>query len=47
MVHDHQTVIIAAVFHEKMDIPTRLRELQTMSKDEIKALKQDMARSKS
>lgn len=32
-------VIIAGIFHESMDIPTRLKELQDMSKKEIDIIK--------
>lgn len=37
--HDKNTIIIAGIFHESMDIPTRLRELQGMTQHEIDALK--------
>jgi plasmid stabilization system protein ParE len=37
--HDKYNVIIAGIFHEQMDIPKRLEELQKMSKAEISALK--------
>ena len=36
--HNEHTVIIAAIFHENMDIPTRLRELKSLSELEIAAL---------
>jgi plasmid stabilization system protein ParE len=38
-VHNENTIIIAGIFHEKMDIPTRLKELQRMAQHEIEALK--------
>jgi plasmid stabilization system protein ParE len=36
--HDKYNVIIAGLFYERMDIPTRLRELQNASPHEIAAL---------
>lgn len=41
---EKDSVIIAAMFHERMDIPGRLRELQQMSAQEIALLKQQIAR---
>jgi plasmid stabilization system protein ParE len=39
---NQNTVIIAAIFHESMDIPTRLRELQTMGRHEIDILRREI-----
>ncbi len=35
---DENTIIISGIFHENMDIPTRLKELQKLGKHEIAAL---------
>jgi len=43
--HDKNTVIIAGIFHESMDIPSRLKELQAMTKLEIDALKYEIERA--
>ena len=43
--HDQHNVIIAGVFHERMDIPTQLRELKGMTRHEIGAIKRDIERS--
>ncbi|MBF0460219.1 MAG: type II toxin-antitoxin system RelE/ParE family toxin [Magnetococcales bacterium] len=40
--HDKETIIIAGIFHESMDIPTRLRELQGLVRHEIDALKREI-----
>jgi plasmid stabilization system protein ParE len=40
--HGKNAVIIAGIFHEKMDIPTRLRELQNLARHEIDALKREI-----
>lgn len=37
-VRDENTIIIAGLFHKGMDIPERLKELQSMSKREIAAI---------
>lgn len=44
--HDKNTVIIAGIFHESMDIPTRLKELQGMTRHEIDGLKREIERTK-
>lgn len=41
-VSNNKTIIIAAIFHERMDIPSRLKELQAKSNDEIAALKRQL-----
>jgi plasmid stabilization system protein ParE len=38
-VHDEKTITIAGIFHESMDIPNRLLELQNMTLPEIDALR--------
>lgn len=43
--HDKYIIIIAGIFHESMDIPTRLREFQNMAQHEIDTLKRDIGRS--
>lgn len=35
-------VIIAGVFHESMDIPERLRQLQAMTRNEIRAIRREI-----
>ena len=40
--HGKNTIIVAGIFHESMDIPTRLRELQSMARQEIDALKRQI-----
>jgi plasmid stabilization system protein ParE len=35
---DENTIIISGIFHQNMDIPTRLKELQKLEKHEIAAL---------
>jgi toxin ParE1/3/4 len=40
--HDAFNIIIAGIFHERMDIPTRLLELSLLSKDEIAAIVQQI-----
>ena len=42
-VHDAKTIIIAGFFHESMDIPNRLLELQSMTQPEMDALKRRIA----
>jgi plasmid stabilization system protein ParE len=42
-VHDAKTIIIAGIFHESMDIPNRLLELENMTQPEIAALKHRIA----
>jgi plasmid stabilization system protein ParE len=44
--HGKNAIIIAGIFHESMDIPTRLRELQSMARHEIDALKREIDRTK-
>lgn len=44
--HDRYNVIIAAIFHESMDLPRHLQSLRAMSADEIKALKQMLRAAK-
>lgn len=36
--HDDTTVIVTGLFHERMNIPVRLKELQTMSARDIAVL---------
>lgn len=43
-VHNKNTIIIAGVFHESMDIPNRLREYQTMTQQEIADMKRTIDR---
>lgn len=43
--HNHYHIIIAGIFHEAMDVPARLKELQRMSSGEIAALKREIARA--
>lgn len=43
--HDKNTVIIAGIFHESMDISSRLKELQAMARHEIDALKREISRT--
>lgn len=40
--HDQDTIFIAGLFHESMDIPARLRELQTLTREEIDILKREL-----
>jgi plasmid stabilization system protein ParE len=40
--HDAFNIIIAGIFHERMDIPTRLLELALLTKDEIAAIVQQI-----
>ena len=42
-VHDAKTIIIAGIFHESMDIPNRLLELQSMTQPVMDALKRRIA----
>ena len=42
--HDAHNIIIAGVFHEKMDMPSRIRELVMMTRDEIEAMKIQIAK---
>jgi plasmid stabilization system protein ParE len=44
--HDKNTIIIAGIFHETMDIRARLRELQTMVRHEIETLKREIEHTK-
>jgi plasmid stabilization system protein ParE len=41
-VYDKNTVIICGLFHERMDIPTRLDELQSLTQREIEALQREL-----
>lgn len=43
--HDAFNVIIVGILHERMDIPTRLRELQSLSRHEIDVLRREIDRS--
>lgn len=43
--HDALNLIIVGVFHEKMDLPSRLHELALMTADEIGAIKERIART--
>jgi plasmid stabilization system protein ParE len=43
--HNDYNVIIAGIFHEKMDIPTHLEELAQMSIHEIAMLRRQLSRS--
>jgi plasmid stabilization system protein ParE len=45
--HYTDGVIIAGMFHESMDIPTKLRELQQMARHEIDALRREIGFSPS
>ena len=45
-VHDAGSVIIAGIFHEKMNIPARLRELQSMSRHEIATVEDQIERER-
>jgi plasmid stabilization system protein ParE len=40
--HNNDTIIIAGVFHESMDIPVRLKELQAKTQREIDSLKREL-----
>jgi plasmid stabilization system protein ParE len=40
--YDANTIIIAGIFHESMDIPARLKELQDMTRNEISTLKREL-----
>lgn len=37
--HDQHNVIIVGIFHESMDIPVHLKKLQSLSREEIAALR--------
>ncbi|MGJ7582562.1 type II toxin-antitoxin system RelE/ParE family toxin [Variovorax sp. RHLX14] len=41
---DHASVIVAGLFHERMNIPVRLKELQALSSGEIAALQATIGR---
>ncbi|MEI7668939.1 MAG: type II toxin-antitoxin system RelE/ParE family toxin [Pseudomonadota bacterium] len=43
--YDKNTIIIVGIFHENMDISTRLKELQSMAQQEIEVLKRDIERT--
>jgi plasmid stabilization system protein ParE len=43
--HDEFNLIIAGIFHEKMDIPSRIGELAMMTGDEIAAIKEIIAKN--
>jgi plasmid stabilization system protein ParE len=43
--HDKNIIIIAGIFHESMDIKTRLTELHSMTRHEIDALKREIMRN--
>jgi hypothetical protein len=40
--HDARTVIIVGIFCEHMDIPNRLKELQTLTRHEISAIRREI-----
>jgi plasmid stabilization system protein ParE len=42
--HDKDNIIIAGVFHEKMNIPVKLKNLQQMSRSEISDLEDEINR---
>lgn len=44
-VHDQDTIIIVGLFHESMDIPTRLKELQGLAQHEIDSLMREIDRT--
>ena len=39
-------VVIAGVYHESMDIPTRLRELQSLSRHEVSEIRREIDKNK-
>ena len=43
-IHDDNNVIIVGVFHEKMNIPVKLKRLQQMSQGEISDLRDEIDR---
>jgi toxin ParE1/3/4 len=43
--HDAYNLIVVGIFHEKMDIPARIRELAMMTGDEIEAIKEMIAKN--
>lgn len=40
--HSNGDIVIAGVFHERMDIPMRLRELQRLTREEIRAIQREV-----
>jgi len=42
---DKETIVVAGIFHESMDIPARLRELQGLTLHEIDILKREIVRA--
>ena len=40
--HDQDTVIIVGIFHESMDMPNRLKDLQRMTQNEVATIKRDI-----
>ena len=43
-IHDSNNAIIAGIFHEKMNIPVKLKRLQQMSRGEIDDLRDEIDR---
>jgi plasmid stabilization system protein ParE len=43
-IHDDKNIIIVGIFHEKMNIPVHLRQLQKMSRSEILKLESEIKR---
>jgi plasmid stabilization system protein ParE len=41
-IHDDKNIIIVGIFHEKMNIPVHLRQLQKMSRSEILKIERAM-----
>jgi toxin ParE1/3/4 len=42
--HDNYNIIIAGIFHERMDIPARVQELALLTRDEIDAIAEQIDR---
>jgi len=40
--YDDDTIIVVGIFHESMDIPNQLKEIQRMAKHEIAVMKRDI-----
>jgi plasmid stabilization system protein ParE len=43
--YDKNTIIICGLFHESMDIPTRLKELQNLTRHEIDILTREVSKN--
>lgn len=43
--HDDYNIVIAGIFHEKMDIPARIQELAMMTQDKIMSIIERIAKS--